>query len=84
MGWLTVYFLVNDDEIKGVVEDSIKTEGLFQDARNFAKKIAQVLSSKPRVISAAARFIGIPENEAILTFYDIRNRKCIHKPIPKH
>lgn len=83
LGWLTVNYLVRDQGVRKAAEEVLRKEGLLLDAQNFAAKIQRVLLHKPRAISAVTRFLVIPQGEAQLVYFDVRNRKRLVESIPQ-
>jgi len=84
LGWLTVSRLVSDDQVKAQAADCLKKEGLFDEAQRFATRIAGVIESKPRSISATLRFLKIPIQDVRLVRFNVLTEQRDFIPIPEH
>lgn len=84
VGSLSVRFLVKDPAVQDLAERCIAEEGLLHEAQRFHRKIAKVIGSKPRAVSAVLRFLQIPFEEVGLVGFDVRNRKRYLAPLPRH
>jgi len=81
LGWLD-YDLVTDDNVRKLMEDSLKAEGLYEEAEKFRKKMRFLMSNKPRQLACAVRFLNIPRNEARVAYLDIKTKERRSEPIP--
>jgi hypothetical protein len=84
LGALTDAFLVNDPDVKQLVERGLRGEGLLAEARRFTEKIRRVLGSKPHGIATVLRFLPIPFEEVGLVGFDVKNRGRFLVPLPRH
>jgi hypothetical protein len=84
LGWLSASRLVNDQAVRRHVEECLAKEGLLDEGRRFSARIEAVLSSKPRAISAALRFLKIPRADVVAVRIDIKNSSHHEVLIPLH
>ena len=84
LGWLTVFYLVNDPEIKTHVEGCLRKEGLLDEARRFSTRIGEKLDSKPHAQSAVLRFLQIPKTDFVSVRIEVKNGTHEEIPLPQH
>jgi hypothetical protein len=76
--------LAPDAEITALAARGLAREGLTEEAERFAARIRQLLHNKPRAISCAVRFLGLPRDKVHLVYFDIRIRSRRTAPLPAH
>jgi len=90
LGWLTVSYLVNDQEVKSHVEECLREEclrpeGLLDgEPQRFSARIGEKLVSKPQAVSAVLRFLEIPRSDFRFVRFNVNNGSHEELPIPPH
>lgn len=84
LGWLTVFYLVNDPEVKSHVEGCLRNEGLLDEARRFSARIGEKLTSKLHAQSAVLRFLEIPRTDFTSVRFTVNDGSHEVLPLPQH
>jgi len=85
LGWLTVFYLVNDLEVKRHVEECLRDEGLLDEARRFSARIGEKLRvSKQQAQSAVLRFLEIPTTDFMSVRVNAKDGSHEAFPLPLH
>lgn len=83
LGWLTVFYLVNDSVGRCHVEECLRKEGLLEEAHRFGARIGEKLRiSKPQAQSAVLRFLEIPWTDFMIVRFN--NGIPERLPLPRH
>jgi hypothetical protein len=82
LGWLTVFYLVNDPGVKSHVAECLRKEGLLDEAKRFGGRIGEMLVSKPQAQSAVLRFLEIPRTDFMAVRFN--NGFPEKVPLPLH
>jgi len=84
LGWLTVFYLVNDPGVKRHVEECLRKEGLLDEAQRFSARIGEKLVSKPQAQSAVLRFLEIPTTDFMIVRFKVNDGTIEELRLPPH
>ena len=85
LGFLGVNHIVTDRDVRQHAEAILRLEGLLDEAVKFAEKVQSLaVGNKAAALSTTIRFLKIPPSEVELVVYDLRSKREILSPLPKH
>ncbi len=71
--WLSASNLVTDIQVKEMAKEALIKEGLFAMAEKFNNDICSALDSKEECLSIVINTLGIPQDDVLLRYFDVKN-----------
>jgi len=81
LGWLTVANLVTDSTVVSLAQAKVESLGLLSEAIKFNSRIIKHRASKAKQIACVVEYLGIPLNEVVLVYIDVKTHSRIEVPV---